>query len=123
MERPKILIVEDNADLSDLLSVYLAAAGFDTSQAHNSRQITKALAERPDLIITDLHLPDMNTLEAIEILKKDPATSGIPIIVLSATSLGDWRNKALNAGVAEYLVKPTNLPDIEKVIRRLLTEL
>jgi DNA-binding response OmpR family regulator len=93
-ERPKILIVEDKSDLSDLLSVHLGAVGFDTSQAHNSRKgITKALAERPDLIIADLHLPDMNPLEAIKILKKNPTTSGIPIVALSATSLGDWRNK------------------------------
>jgi CheY-like chemotaxis protein len=94
MDRPKILIVEDDSDLSELLSVYLGAAGFDTTQANTSRQgITKALAERPDLIITDLHLQDVNALEAMEILKKDPATSGIPIVALSATSLGDWRNK------------------------------
>ena len=103
----KILIVEDNSDLADLLSLYLRCEGFETLQAINSAQgISKALVERPDLVITDLHLPDMTAVEAAIILKQDPMTSTIPIIVLTATTVREWRNKALDAGVAEYLIKP-----------------
>jgi two-component system cell cycle response regulator DivK len=81
----KILIVEDNHDLSQLLAIYLNEAGYETSLAGNLAQgIRRALAERPDLIITDLHLPDMNAVDATLILKQDPATSGIPIVVLPA---------------------------------------
>jgi len=72
----KILIVEDNSDLSQLLAFYLSDAGYEISRAGNSAQgISKALAERPDLIITDLYLPDMNAVDATVILKQDPATS------------------------------------------------
>jgi CheY-like chemotaxis protein len=53
--------------------------------------IRKALAERPDLIITDLYLPDMTAVDATVILKQDPATSGIPIIVLTAMTVGEWQ--------------------------------
>jgi DNA-binding response OmpR family regulator len=61
----KILIVEDNADLSQLLAFYLSNAGYETSRAGNSAEgISKALAERPNLIITDLYLPDMNAVDA-----------------------------------------------------------
>jgi two-component system chemotaxis response regulator CheY len=84
----KILIGEDNPDLSQILSFYLSDAGYETSRAGNSAEgISKALAQRPDLIITDLYLPDMNAVDAtvIVILKQDPATSGIPIVVLTAT--------------------------------------
>ena len=81
----KILIVEDNPDLSQILSFYLSGAGYETSRVGNSAEgISKALAERPDLIITDLYLPDMNAVDATVILKQDPATSGIPIVVLTA---------------------------------------
>jgi len=90
----KILIFEDNPDLSQLLAFCLNDAGYETSQAGNLAQgINKALAERPDLIITDLHLPDMNAVDGNMILKQDPATSGIPIVVLTATTLGTCKLK------------------------------
>lgn len=117
----KILIVEDNPDLSQLLAFYLSDAGYETSRAGNSAQaISKALAERPDLIITDLYLPDMNAVEATAILKQDPATSGIPVIVLTAATVGEWKTKALKAGVAKYLIKPISPTALTEVVRTLI---
>src|SRR5215470_2240265 len=117
----KILIVEDNPDLSQLLAFYLNNAGYEISRAKNLTQgISKALAERPDLIITDLYLPDMTAVEATVLLKQDPATSGIPIIVLTAVIVGEWQTKALKAGVAKYLIKPISLPELTEAVRILL---
>ena len=117
----KILIVEDNPDLSQLLAFYLSDAGYEISRARNSAQgISKALAERPDLIITDLYLPDMNAVDATLILKQDPATSGIPIVVLTAMTVGEWQTKAVNAGVAKYLIKPISRTDLTEAVRTLL---
>ena len=117
----RILIVEDNSDLSQLLAFYLSDAGYETSRAGNSAQgISKALAERPDLIITDLYLPDMNAVDATVILKQDPATSGIPIIVLTAMTVGEWKTKALDAGVAKYLIKPIFPPELTDAVRELI---
>ena len=119
----KILIVEDNSDLSQLLAFYLSDAGYETSRAVNSAQaISKALAERPDLIITDLYLPDMNAVDATLILKQDPATSGIPIVVLTAMTVGEWKTKALKAGVAKYLIKPVSPPELTEVVRTLIQQ-
>jgi len=120
----KILIVEDNSDLSQLLAFYLSDAGYETSRAGNSAQgISKALAERPDLIITDLYLPDMNAVDATVILKQDPATSSIPIIVLTAMTVGEWKTKALEAGVAKYLIKPIFPPELTDAVRELIQPL
>ena len=117
----KILIVEDNSDLSQFLAFYLSDAGYETSRARNSAQgISKALAERPDLIITDLYLPDMNAVDATIILKQDPATSGIPIVVLTAMALGEWKTKALKAGAAKYLIKPVSPSELTEVVRTLI---
>ena len=117
----KILIVEDNSDLLQLLAFYLSNAGYEISQARNLTQgISKALAERPDLIITDLNLPDMNAVDATLILKQDPATASIPIVVLTAMAVGDWKTKALKAGAAKYLIKPVSLPELTEVIRTLI---
>jgi DNA-binding response OmpR family regulator len=117
----KILIVEDNSDLSQLLAFYLGSAGYEISRAGNSAQgISKALAERPDLIITDLHLPDMNAVDATVILKQDPATSDIPILVLTAMTVGEWKTKALKAGVAKCLIKPISPPELTDAVRKLI---
>ena len=117
----KILVVEDNSDLSQLLALYLGNAGYEISQAKNLKQgISKALAERPNLIITDLYLPDMTAVEATVVLKQDPATSGIPIIVLTAVTVGEWQTKALKAGVAKYLIKPISRRELTEAVRTLL---
>jgi two-component system, cell cycle response regulator DivK len=117
----KILIVEDSSDLSQLLAFYLSNAGYEISRAGSlALGISKALAERPDLIITDLHLPDMNAVDATVILKQDPATSAIPIIVLTAMTVGEWETKALKAGVAKYLIMPIFRPELTEAVRTLL---
>ena len=117
----KILIVEDNSDLSQLLAFYLSNAGYEISRAKNLKQgIRKALAERPDLIITDLYLPDMTALEATVLLKQDPVTSAIPIVVLTAMTVGEWQTKALKAGVAKYLIKPISRRELTEAVRTLL---
>src|SRR5262245_5709421 len=117
----KILIVEDNSDLSQLLAFYLSNAAYEISRAKNLKQgIRKALAERPDLIITDLYLPDMTAVEATVLLKQDPATSAIPIIVLTAMTVGEWKTKALKAGVAKYLIKPISRAELIEAVRTLL---
>ena len=117
----KILIVEDNPDLSQFWAFYLSDAGYETSRAGNLTQgISKALAERLDLITTDLNLPDMNAVDATVILKKDPATANIPIVVLTAMAVGDWKTKALKAGAAKYLIKPVSPPELTEVVRTLI---
>jgi DNA-binding response OmpR family regulator len=116
----KILIVEDNSRFAEMLAVLLNDAGYETSLAKNSgRGIGKALTERPDLILTDLNLPDMTAIEAITILKRIPFTSGIPIVVLTAETARQLKIKALKAGATEYLLKPIPPRDLLNVIRRL----
>jgi two-component system chemotaxis response regulator CheY len=115
----KILIVEDDSRFAEILAILLNDAGYEISLAKNSgRGIGKALTERPDLILTDLNLPDMTATEAITILKKIPFTSSIPIVVLTAETARQLKTKALKAGAAEYLLKPISPRDLLNVIRR-----
>lgn len=117
----KILLIEDNPDLANLLSLYLRSGGYEEVLAQNSAQgISKALSESPDLIITDLFLPDMNAVDAANELRQNPTTAVIPIIVLTAMTVGDWKAQALKAGVAEFLVKPISRSHLLKVVRNLI---
>jgi DNA-binding response OmpR family regulator len=117
----KILIVEDNSDLSELLAFYLSNGGYQISRAGSlALGITKAVAEQPNLIIIDLYLPDMNVVDATVMLKQDLATAAIPIVVLTSMTVGDWKTKALKAGVAKYLIKPVSPPELTEVVRTLI---
>jgi DNA-binding response OmpR family regulator len=116
----RILIIEDNRDVCALLTVYFRAVGFELSCAQTCAEgIAKAVAEIPELVITDLNLPDMNGVEATEILKEHPVTSAIPVIMLTATSREEWKMKAMKAGVAAYIVKPISLPELVSSVRAL----
>jgi DNA-binding response OmpR family regulator len=115
----KILIVEDNSRLAEIMEVCLNEAGYETSCAGNSAQgISKALTDRPALILTDLNLPDMNAIEAITILKKNSVTSRIPIVVITAENSRQLKTRALKAGAAEYLLKPISASNLLQVVRR-----
>src|SRR5262249_9401 len=93
-------------------------AGYETSRAENLVQgISKALADHPDLIITDLCLPDMSAVDATVILKQDPATSGIPIIVLTAIIVGEWQTKPLKPAIPKHLLKAFSLPEFTDAVR------
>ena len=117
----KILIVEDNSRFAEILATLLNEAGYEISLAKNSGQgIGKALTERPDLILTDLNLPDMTAIEAITILKKIRFTSGIPIVVLTAETARQLKTKALKAGAAEYILKPVSPRDLVRIVRKFL---
>lgn len=117
----KILIVEDHVDFLELLSMFLRSEGYVISLARNGAQgISKILFEHPDLIITDLFLPDITGVDLAKQLKQNPDTAGIPVVVLTAMSHGDWKAQALKAGVAEYLVKPVSRHDLLKVVSRVI---
>jgi CheY-like chemotaxis protein len=83
MEGPmkkKILIVEDNGDSREILGLFVTKLGYQPIRACNSRgAITVAEAERPDLIFTDMDLPDGDGIKTTAILKKNPKTSRIPV--------------------------------------------
>src|SRR5262245_15256762 len=114
----KILIVEDNFRFAEVLAANLNEAGYETSWAANSAQgVSKAITELPDLILTELNLPDMIAVEAITILKHIPITSN-PIVVLTADIARRWKTRALKAGAAEYILKPNLARDLLSVVRR-----
>lgn len=115
--KTKILIVEDNADCRELLACYLHHMGYEPVEARNGREaIRLAVATHPDLIFVDIGLPDMNGVEMTELLKWDFETSEIPVIIFTAWPPDVWKEKALKAGAAEYILKPASAEVIKRVI-------
>ena len=106
-DTPVILIVEDNPKNMRLVNDILESQGYRTIQASNGQEgITLARRQKPQLIIMDIQMPEIDGLEATRILKSDRATAHIPVIALTAMAMKGDREKILNAGCDDYLQKP-----------------
>ena len=107
--RKKILIVEDNTELLELLRSHLRLAGFSTSSATTGLEALKKVEScSPDLILLDLVLPELDGFAVCEILRKDPETAAIPIIMLTGLTSEFTRYAGMESGADEYVKKPTN---------------
>jgi CheY-like chemotaxis protein len=116
----KILIVEDNRDCCELLVLLLRGAGFETTGVLSGAEaIAHTRKNRPDLIIMDLGLPDLDGIATAEAIKRNPDTSDIPIVALSARLEDTWKAKALNAGMTLYLTKPAAPQAIIRAVNNL----
>jgi CheY-like chemotaxis protein len=105
--KKRVLIVEDNLLNLELASDLLEVHNFETCQARTGEEAVRLAREvLPDLILMDLSLPGMDGLAATRALRADPATSGIPIVALTAHAMKGDRETALRAGCDGYLVKP-----------------
>src|SRR5437899_7602391 len=103
----KILVIEDERDILDLVRHYLEKEGFRTRTAADGLAgLTAARQERPDLIVLDLMLPGMNGLELCKKLRADPAMAITPVIMLTAKADETDRIVGLELGADDYLTKP-----------------
>ena len=105
--KQKILIVEDEKDIRDLVRVHLEKAGFETSSASNGREaFSKIQQNPPDLMVLDLMLPEIDGKELTRLLKAREETRGIPIVMLTAKGEEADRIIGFELGADDYLTKP-----------------
>ena len=103
----KILVVDDDAELVELVSFNLKQAGYYVSTASNGVEaIKKARALSPDLIVLDVMMPELDGFGVCEILRRDRATASIPIILLTALSSELGRMAGFDSGATDFLTKP-----------------
>jgi CheY-like chemotaxis protein len=106
-EQHSVLIVDDDAAMTEVLSTRLASQGFRTLTAHQGQDgLTLAKEKRPDLILLDLRLPDRDGFDVCAELDESPETTGIPIIILSGMARPDVIRKSRAAGCRYYVRKP-----------------
>ena len=116
-----ILIVEDNDKNLKLVRDVLQVKGFSTVEAGTAEDGIKLAAERkPDLILMDIHLPGMNGIEAIKVLRADAATAAIPVIAVTASVMQQDRKQITEAGFDAYVGKPISLKEFLEAVRNVL---
>lgn len=121
--RKKILLVEDDSDVIELLSFNLKRAGFAIGTAVDGiSAIKKARSMRPDLILLDLMLPELDGLAVCEILRREPETNRVPVIMLTALDTQLARLSGFEAGADAYVTKPFKWKELLNRIQGLLTE-
>ena len=117
----KILLVEDNEMNRDMLTRRLQRYGYSVCCAHDGAAgVTMAISERPDLILMDVALGEMDGWEATLLIKVDPATSAIPVIALTAHALASDRDKSVEVGCSDFDTKPVDMQRLLGKMRALL---
>jgi len=117
----EVLVVEDEPDIRALIVLHLAREGFRCRTAKNgSEALTEARAAKPDLLILDLMLPELDGLEVCRRLRSDPATATVPIIMLTAKADEVDRVVGLEMGADDYVVKPFSPKELVARVRAVL---
>src|ERR1700704_3062471 len=119
--KSKILVVDDEPDVVQLIEYNLKGAGYDVITAQDGEEaLKKARASSPDLIILDLMLPQIEGLDVCKMLRRDAATAGIPIVILTAKASETDRVLGLELGADDYVTKPFSPRELVLRAKRLL---
>jgi two-component system, cell cycle response regulator DivK len=117
----KILVVEDNEAVRDLLALILERLGYvPVLASHGKEGLEKAIAEKPNLIIMDMMMPVMNGWEVARALRANPDTKNIPILAITAVFRPQELKTCLEAGCNGYIIKPFSILNLQRKIRKLL---
>jgi len=120
----KILIVDDEKDIVDLIAYNLEKEGFFTVKAYDGDSALQIIrTKKPDLIILDLMLPKMNGLDVCKSVRRDPETAGLPIIMLTAKNDEVDKVTGLEVGADDYVTKPFSVKELIARVRGLLRRL
>ncbi len=117
----KLLIVDDEADTLRLVSLMLERQGYEVFAAVNGREaLEKVKANKPDLILLDVMMPEMDGFEVVQVLRADPKTEDIPVIMFTAKTQVEDKITGLEAGADVYLTKPTQPRELFAQVKAVL---
>lgn len=117
-----ILSVDDESDANELVQFHLTKAGFNVLMAASGYEALEIIdSARPDLVLLDLMLPDLDGFGVCEILRRNPETATIPVMILSAWATTDSRGLGLELGALDFLTKPYSPVALVERVKRLLS--
>ena len=115
----RILLVEDDQAILANLARFLRLEGFDVTTARNGAEGLRAVEQQlPDLVLSDLLMPEMDGETLLAVLRADTSTAHLPVIFLTASADRAERDAKLQLGASDYLVKPLDLQDLLAAVRR-----
>ena len=118
-----ILIVEDNEKNMKLVRDILQHQGHATLEAVTGRDgVELATTRRPDLILMDIQLPDIDGIQALREIRAVPALDAVPVVAVSASVMPDEHQKIVSSGFDAFVTKPINLKQFRETVQRFLAE-
>ncbi|MBW8780760.1 MAG: response regulator transcription factor [Verrucomicrobia bacterium] len=124
---PKILVVDDESDVTELVAYHLKAKGFQVEVVNNpNSSIGTARSFLPDLVILDVMMPDLNGIQICRMLRADPKLKKVPVIFLTAKAEENDRVQGLETGADDYICKPFSTKElvlrVQTILRRLSSD-
>ena len=118
-----ILIVEDNEKNMKLVRDILNAKGYETMEAGTAEEGIEMAARRvPDLVLMDIQLPGMNGMEALKVLRSNPATEKVPVVAITASVMTQDRKQIMDTGFDGFIEKPINLKEFLAAVQAALRQ-
>ena len=119
--RARVLVVDDEEDLLELVTFHIQSAGWEAVTATNAADaLERIAASRPDLILLDLMLPDLDGLSLCEMFRRSPQTAAIPILMLTGLSREPTRQLALQVGADDFITKPFSPRELMQRVTRVI---
>ncbi|MGH2568300.1 MAG: response regulator [Bacteroidota bacterium] len=116
-----ILVVDDEPSWLSAVTMVLKSKGYEVKTAVNGTDALKALAHfKPDLILSDIRMPDLNGFDLLDMVKKNPAIAATPVVFLSAIDDFHARKIARELGAADYILKPVDEADMLSALEKYL---
>jgi len=117
----KIIIVEDQPDVADLLEEMLGIDGYLVTKIHSSTGALSVIqAEKPDVVLLDIMMPDISGLEVLRFMRREPDMQGTPVVIVSARTLPEDIRTGLDAGATAYLTKPVDVNKLRETVARVI---
>lgn len=122
--KPKVLLVEDDVNLTELLTYNLEREGFDVARAGDGEEaLVMAAEEHPDIVILDWMIPHLSGIEVCRRLRRQPETANLPILMLTARTEEGDRVRGLETGADDYITKPFSPRELTARIKAVLRRL
>ena len=119
----KVLVVDDEGDIRELLIDELTDAGYETIEAENGAEaLDRVYTDRPDIVLLDLMMPVLDGIQVLEVLKANSSTANLPVVLLTAVSAAEGEQRSLELGARHYITKPWEPGTIQTVIKVTLRE-
>ena len=117
----KIIIVEDQPDIADLLEEMLGIDGYQVHKIHSSTGALSVIrAEKPDAVLLDIMMPDVSGLEVLRYMRREPDLQKTPVVIVSAKTLPADISTGLEAGATAYLTKPVDMDELRGTVAQVI---